>query len=280
MVFEPHNKVLDRGPRGDDSIRDRFAGLIDRCVNFGSHITPWLLAGETVPAPRFTMALMLRHLLSQLDGVAVLLRTGCPEPIKVVLRTVFEAYLNISYLLRADTERRAMCYSLSAKHRSIALVRRRDETTETGRRLAVALQKDESGFKGPLASVDEFPALADMEAELTTGPLVPLETEWQRLKKSGIAPHWYQLFGGPNNLEALATEVGWTTTNPDVLRGCQYLGPVKTHASGWRGGLAAEKTEKTIRNKTAKVGGNVVFMTTSGAQSTGEAYRCQSPTER
>src|SRR5262245_3328100 len=65
-----------------------------------------------------------------------------------------------------------------------------------------------------------------------------------------------------------------TTTNPDVVRGCKYLGPVKTHGSGWRGGLAAENTEKTIRNKTAEMGGNVVFIITSGQQSTGDAYLC------
>lgn len=65
-----------------------------------------------------------------------------------------------------------------------------------------------------------------------------------------------------------------TTTNPDVVRECKYLGPVKTHGSGWRGGLAAANTEKTIRNNTAKMGGNVVYVVTSGEQSTGDAYRC------
>lgn len=67
------------------------------------------------------------------------------------------------------------------------------------------------------------------------------------------------------------------TSNPDVVKGCEFLGNVKA-TSGWGGpagtGLGTSNTEKTLQNKTAELGGNVVFIIASGVHATGEAYRC------
>jgi hypothetical protein len=68
------------------------------------------------------------------------------------------------------------------------------------------------------------------------------------------------------------------TSNPDVVKGCRFLGNVKA-TSGWGGsagtGLAGSNTEKTLQNKTADLGGNVVFIVSSGIHASGEAYRCE-----
>ena len=67
------------------------------------------------------------------------------------------------------------------------------------------------------------------------------------------------------------------TSNPDVVRGCQFLGNVKA-TSGWGGqagtGIGSNNTEVALREKTAKLGGDVVFVVASGVKATGEAYRC------
>lgn len=68
------------------------------------------------------------------------------------------------------------------------------------------------------------------------------------------------------------------TSNPDVVKGCKFLGNVKA-TSGWGGsagtGLASSNTEKTLQNKTAALGGNVVYVVASGIHASGEAYACQ-----
>lgn len=68
------------------------------------------------------------------------------------------------------------------------------------------------------------------------------------------------------------------TSNSDVVKGCKFLGNVKA-TSGWGGsggtGLAGSNTEKTLQNKTAELGGNVVFVVSSGIHASGEAYRCE-----
>lgn len=66
------------------------------------------------------------------------------------------------------------------------------------------------------------------------------------------------------------------TSSPEVVKGCVFLGNVKA-TSGWgtNTGLAASNTEKTLQNKAAKLGANVVFVVASGGHATGEAYRCK-----
>ena len=70
------------------------------------------------------------------------------------------------------------------------------------------------------------------------------------------------------------------TGNPDAVKGCEFLGNVKA-TWGWGGGagtgLAGSNTEKTLQNKAADLGGNVLFVVSSGIHASGEAYRCPSP---
>ena len=77
------------------------------------------------------------------------------------------------------------------------------------------------------------------------------------------------------------------TSNPDVVRPCTLVGEVKG-ADHWNGGMAgqgaAEETAmRELKNRTAAMGANVVFITTShanmsGAVQRGEAYKCPAAT--
>lgn len=69
------------------------------------------------------------------------------------------------------------------------------------------------------------------------------------------------------------------TGNPDVVKACRFLGNVKATSTfhGGAAGLAGSNTEKTLQNKTASLGGNVLFVVASGIHASGEAYRCEEP---
>jgi hypothetical protein len=66
------------------------------------------------------------------------------------------------------------------------------------------------------------------------------------------------------------------TTNPEVVRGCQYLGSVNS-TSGWGGpagtGLGTANTEADMRNKAAGLGGDILFVTATGVHASGEVYK-------
>jgi hypothetical protein len=73
------------------------------------------------------------------------------------------------------------------------------------------------------------------------------------------------------------------TTNPDLVKGCQYVGEVQGTDRMWGGlagqGVAEDNAETRLRNKAAAMGADTVFLnisstTTSGSKQKGEAYRC------
>lgn len=68
------------------------------------------------------------------------------------------------------------------------------------------------------------------------------------------------------------------TSNPDVVKQCRFLGNVKA-MSGWGGpagsGMAGNNIEETLKERTHKLGGNVVYVVgNEGSKGTGEAYKC------
>lgn len=68
------------------------------------------------------------------------------------------------------------------------------------------------------------------------------------------------------------------TNNRDVVKPCQFLGNV-TAMSGWGGsagsGVAGHNIEETLKERTHKLGGNVVYLVgNQGSKGTGEAYKC------
>jgi hypothetical protein len=70
------------------------------------------------------------------------------------------------------------------------------------------------------------------------------------------------------------------TNNPETVKGCTFLKNVRSTStlSGNVEGLAASANEKTLQNDTAALGGNVLYVISSGRHASGEAYRCGEPT--
>jgi len=75
------------------------------------------------------------------------------------------------------------------------------------------------------------------------------------------------------------------TNNPEAVKGCRLVGPVDASDrlnGGMAGQMAAEENaQRTLRNKTAEMGANVVLLATSttgtsGSRVRGEAYACAS----
>lgn len=68
------------------------------------------------------------------------------------------------------------------------------------------------------------------------------------------------------------------TSNPDVVKGCEFLGNVKA-MSGWGGaagsGVAARNIEETLKQRTWELRGDTVYVVRNeGSHGSGEAYRC------
>ncbi len=75
------------------------------------------------------------------------------------------------------------------------------------------------------------------------------------------------------------------TTNPDVVRGCEFVANIKGK-SGWGGpaggNIGEDQVQTKMQNETAKIGADVLFLTSNKAggyggssRGVGEAYNCR-----
>lgn len=151
-----------------------------------------------------TLALA-RHVLTQVDGVALLTEQGAGECCGPLLRSACEGYFGILHILETDTERRALAYVVSHYRRRLKLHSELDGSTAEGK----ALRADAAGEAEASALAEHRPipdAIANGQRELRTRSLAPIDAEWQRLKSLHPRqdPHWYSFFNGPRSFRQLA----------------------------------------------------------------------------
>lgn len=91
-------------------------------------------------------------------------------------------------------------------HAQLASYEMMDPSTDRGKQFQRAVENDDAAKKIEMPPVEEAQQEAsNLRAVLTKAQFEPVETEWQRLRKTRRRrPSWYQLFDGPSNLHQLA----------------------------------------------------------------------------
>jgi hypothetical protein len=86
---------------------DRVAGVMDRSVNYGTHL---IIKCDRAAQQRNVLAAVMLglHAVEALDSVGVLVRNCCIDPAKALLRSLMEAMFGIKYMSQDDSERKAI----------------------------------------------------------------------------------------------------------------------------------------------------------------------------
>src|SRR5260370_5609101 len=82
------------------------------------------------------------HLLEMLDAVGVLIAESAPVPAELQVRAMFEALVSLSFILKADTTRRAHGYLVGPFTERIRFYETLDPSTPAGQRYRQALDSD------------------------------------------------------------------------------------------------------------------------------------------
>ncbi len=217
----PFRGMLDRSvERGLDVHLTRGAGILERCVDFGTRL---LVRCTEIPVAKVDATLFVeRQVIEFADAASVLLRRKCVDPCKPLVRGQIEAVMALAYIAQRDSARRSIQYAVAHYHARIDEHERQDESTLKGKAFRADLEKDEV-FRGmrfePYASAD---AIADLRGVLARPELAEVEAEWQRShaerkarRKAGGGSaklYWYSLFDGPRTVQNLARSLakgGW-----------------------------------------------------------------------
>jgi hypothetical protein len=147
---------------------------------------------------------LYRHIIEMTDGIEVLISQSCVIPAIPLLRSSFEAFLSIEYILEKDKEypRRSLAWLIGYVHERLDMYERFDPSTLKGQEFKKFLDQDKtmSIVKMPPSS-EAQKAIADLKPILSKPHFKDVEKEYSSYKK---ARRWYSLFGGPSNLRALA----------------------------------------------------------------------------
>jgi hypothetical protein len=176
-------------------------------------IDAWQVAlGKTFRERKYyhaTIFLLMRHIVETVDGVSVLVAKGSKDNCGLLLRSSFEAMAGIVYILKADTERRALAYQVAHIHRKIKLYRKFVPTDDVGRQLRVDLKDDQLVSFFDLPITDWQKRIDGLKRTFAMPEYAPIQAEWERLKKERKGdPNWYTLFGGPSDMRKLALDIG------------------------------------------------------------------------
>lgn len=166
------------------SICEWMANTIHDCVTYGEEVLGWT---EETPVGGYgdaTVKGLLRHFLETTDGLAVLVRQGCADAAKPLLRSAFECSLSLEYILEKNSLPRALAYQAAHARRRIKVYRNLNPRTSDGQEFRKKIPSD------PLA-----PSILRMDPEkldereanlvrmLSRPEFVQIDLEWQATKR-------------------------------------------------------------------------------------------------
>lgn len=149
------------------------------------------------------------------DGVEVLIREACSVSAIPLFRSAFESALSLEFLLADDSKylERSLSWFCAHVHRRISWLEQMDPATMKGAEFKKAWENSFGNWNPPSATAS---FVASQRAILASPQLQPIEAEHQSQRKKN--PNWYSLFGGPNDLRALAEDLNRTAEYDTLYR--------------------------------------------------------------
>lgn len=207
IVRDSENEALN-------ALLNDLGDVLDAHVDFGTEIIK--MVGDSIGDEHVdsTLILLFRDYLEFLDGVSVLIRNGCSETAIPVIRTMFEYYLYIMYILQGDTKNRAVAYQVSHIKNKISSFRKTSITGIDAKRFKNILNSNVK-YKITVKHRDNSKIINSLLALTNEQPYNDINKAWRSTENrlntnpnKRVYIKWYSLFNGPINLKELSKKVG------------------------------------------------------------------------
>jgi hypothetical protein len=146
--------------------------------------------------------LLYLHVIEMIDAIEVQLAQSVVIPSFLDLRSAFEAYLQLAWILKEDTKSRVNAYLVYDIRHRIRMYRSLDPSSPEGQQHNSMIVRDK------WASTVSFPQVQDIDERIQN--LEELLTQEQFAEFNAVYDSrrpWYALFCGPRNLEQLALKL-------------------------------------------------------------------------
>lgn len=214
MPTAPFEKLIPRSIRPDvKKLLDHFSDLIEELVNYGFQVFGWCVDKATKGDENAVAFLMYRNIFEIIDSISVLVRTSCPEPCKILLRSLFESFLNFNYLFEKDFNSRGMDFLVCYRHKEIISLRRFNPKdplyAEYQEKKARDIISKDIPQK-PVPDIEERLESINKIFELPSYKESSIEYERYMSNHKGKQPKkWYSMRNGPNDFYKLADHLNF-----------------------------------------------------------------------
>lgn len=207
-MTKPVNEILPRElDPGVEQLLLKFSTLIDEFVDFGTNVFKWVIEESRGTDEQMPLLMFFRDMLEKADSISILVRHSSIDPSKVMLRSIFETNLYISYLLEKKCEDRAMSFlvwdAMRQKQINLNFDTERPEFNKIRKMLEQDILISDPNFLNDLPSVKH--RIESLNSLLDREEYKRVLKEYERTKrKENTKPAWYHLFNGPKNIQELA----------------------------------------------------------------------------
>lgn len=210
MSTDPILGMLDRegSIEASHELIDIACPVLREVVNQATHVDQrcerYASGERDVDLPAFTL---FRQIMEATDGMEVLLSSSCVQPCELLLRSSFEASLELGYLVETNFRRRALSWVYCNLQHRIRDYENQHPDSQKGGEFWDAW-KEEIG-KLPDLDLSEFNELAEGLRQVAREErFTEIAIEYENV---GGRPHWFRLFDGPSNRRELAGRLGRLT---------------------------------------------------------------------
>jgi hypothetical protein len=177
----------------------KFSLVVQRPINFGSHLLMDYVGGEALSTDEGLACLMFRGCLVRADGVARTIAAGGSEQAVVLARSLLEAMLQLAYLVDspADRLKRARSFLYWELKDQEYWANQATTKNPVSDRISVTdkARKSAAQVLEEVSRRDQDPNYSEIVAEYKT------------VNRRRKCP-WYSAFGGKSNLRDLAESLG------------------------------------------------------------------------
>lgn len=207
-MTKPVNEILPREmDPGVEQLLLKFSLLIDEFVNFGTQVFKWVIEESRGTDEQMPLLMFFRDMLEKADSISILVRHSSIDPSKVLLRSIFELNLYISYLLEKNSADRGMSFlawdAIRQKHLNLNFNIEGPEFNRIRKILEQDILISDPNFLNELPSVKN--KIESLNSLLNREEYKRIVKEYERTKRKGNTnPVWFSLFKGPRNIKELA----------------------------------------------------------------------------
>jgi len=202
---EPFSKILDRFQSKADAkdLVDRASPLLEEVINYSTWAYGRCLTTSDTTYEDLPVFVLYLHIMEMTDAVHILISQSCCEPSVPILRSSFEAFLSLQYLLKEDYRNRSMSWLYFDYRSKTRSLQKLDPQSHVGKEFGDALGRETSDVRVPRLTEQQLKYIRERSSKEV---FRPIEVEYARTKgerKLRIV-HWYTLFGGPPDIQRLA----------------------------------------------------------------------------